>query len=357
MTRIAFPLLILLTALCLSGTAQQLSAHRGTVQDSYNFWIYTPTDYDSTGAEKPLLLFLHGASLRSSNMERCLRYGPIDALRRGKEINAVILNPQLPGGSRWNADKLLRLVDWVQQHYAVDTNRLCVLGMSLGAYGTLDFVGTHPQRVAAAMALCGGSGLRDFCGLNSLPLWILHGTADKSVGLSQSKKVIAAMERCGATDRLLFTPLSGMNHSDLARTFYLAAPYDWLFAHSLATPSRPVDRSFSITVSDLRQAYSNLTRRHIPTGPSLATRHPRFHGGSQRPDSLLVSPHATREEAQASNGAKAQSSTAKQYHQVRSGDTLGHIALRYHTTVKRLCLLNNIQETAILRIGQKIRVR
>lgn len=44
-------------------------------------------------------------------------------------------------------------------------------------------------------------------------------------------------------------------------------------------------------------------------------------------------------------------------HRVRQGETLGHIARRYHTTVRRLCQLNHIRETSLLQIGQKIRVR
>ncbi len=45
------------------------------------------------------------------------------------------------------------------------------------------------------------------------------------------------------------------------------------------------------------------------------------------------------------------------YHRVRSGDTLGHIARRYGTSVRRLCQLNGIKETTILQIGRKLRVR
>lgn len=52
--------------------------------------------------------------------------------------------------------------------------------------------------------------------------------------------------------------------------------------------------------------------------------------------------------------AEVQSSA---YHKVRQGETLSHIARRYHTTVKRLCQLNRIKETSILRIGQRIRYR
>lgn len=45
------------------------------------------------------------------------------------------------------------------------------------------------------------------------------------------------------------------------------------------------------------------------------------------------------------------------YYKVRSGDTLGRIAQRNGTTVKKLCQLNNIKETTLLQIGQRIRIR
>ena len=45
------------------------------------------------------------------------------------------------------------------------------------------------------------------------------------------------------------------------------------------------------------------------------------------------------------------------YHRVRSGETLSHIARRYGTSIRRLCALNNIKETSIIRIGQSIRYR
>lgn len=53
----------------------------------------------------------------------------------------------------------------------------------------------------------------------------------------------------------------------------------------------------------------------------------------------------------------AAEAAAVKYHIVKSGDTLGRIAINNHTTVKKLCQLNGIKETAVLRIGQRIRVR
>ncbi|MDR1601735.1 MAG: peptidoglycan DD-metalloendopeptidase family protein [Tannerella sp.] len=43
------------------------------------------------------------------------------------------------------------------------------------------------------------------------------------------------------------------------------------------------------------------------------------------------------------------------YHRIKSGETLGHIALLYHTTVAELCRLNGLTRTSTLRIGQTLR--
>ena len=53
----------------------------------------------------------------------------------------------------------------------------------------------------------------------------------------------------------------------------------------------------------------------------------------------------------------AAEAAAIKYHIVKKGDTLGRIAINNHTTVTKLCQLNGIKETSILRLGQRIRVR
>ena len=46
-----------------------------------------------------------------------------------------------------------------------------------------------------------------------------------------------------------------------------------------------------------------------------------------------------------------------QYHTIVSGDTLGALAIKYKTTVKKICQLNGITETTILKLGKKLRVK
>ena len=59
----------------------------------------------------------------------------------------------------------------------------------------------------------------------------------------------------------------------------------------------------------------------------------------------------------AKQAAAERSASSVKYHTVRSGDTLGAIARKYGTTVTKLCNLNNIKSTSILRIGQRLRVQ
>lgn len=49
--------------------------------------------------------------------------------------------------------------------------------------------------------------------------------------------------------------------------------------------------------------------------------------------------------------------SAIKYHRVKSGNTLGGIAIKYGTTVNALCRLNGISRNKILQIGEKLRVR
>ena len=330
-------LLIILLVLPLTLVAQTLTAYRNQVANGYNFWVCTPKGYDSLQSDVPVILFLHGASLCGNNLDRVRRYGPLDALKMGRQIEALIIAPQNPGGA-WNPQRVNNVVNWVFDHYAGDTNRFYVYGMSLGGYGTIDYSAAYPNRIAAAMALCGGGNPKSYCGLNELPLWIVHGTADRAVPLSQSEKVINAMSRCGDSPRLRFTKLPGVSHGGLARAFYISETYDWLFSHRLDDPDRPVNKDYDITTDRLHKAYKDIDR----SANHLIVRN------SQKATS--------QSESLASNDESTTTGNT-QYHTIRKGDTLGKIAKNYHTSVSTLCRLNGISANSILRIGKRLRVQ
>ena len=88
---------------------------------------------------------------------------------------------------------------------------------------------------------------------------------------------------------------------------------------------RPVNKDYTITSSIMNQAYNDLDGTHsfqiIDSKPS-------------KPDN-----------------------TKNQYYVIKKGDTLSKIAANHNTTVTKLCQLNNMKKTDILKIGRKIRVR
>lgn len=342
-------IIIPLLALLFSTTqAQEFISYTNTVKDGYNFWVYTPVNLDSSAEIKPLVLFLHGASLCGNNLNRVMKYGPLDALKRGLILDALVVAPQNPGGA-WKPEKIMNVLNWVKEHYGYDEDQLYVIGMSLGGYGTLDFTGTYPEKVAAAMAMCGGANLRQgYCGLNEVPLWILHGTADRAVGLKESQKVVNAMKECGYADRLIFTKLQGVDHGGPARLFYINEVYDWLFEHRLSDPDRPVNTSYTITPESMKNPYRKLTPRTIPVRSGNKNNTPKAEELAETNNESANPETAT---------TQNQTTPQKVYHTIKKGDSLGKIAKNNHTTVKKLCQLNNIKETTILQIGKKIRVK
>jgi len=241
--------------------AQVLTAMRDSVKSAYSFWLYNPglgsnVKTANEDGKLPLIVFLHGKSLSGTDMSKVRRYGPLDAIQYGRQIGAFIVAPQTSNG--WTASKIDKIVDWVIRKYPVDSNRIYVIGMSMGGYGTIDYVGTHADRVAAAMAICGGGDLKDYTPLRSVPLWIIHGTSDTAVSIKESQKVIDGMklsEVPESENRLIFTKLEGIDHSRPGRIFYMPQTYEWLFKHSLADSTRAVDRSFKLTVKSLDTAY------------------------------------------------------------------------------------------------------
>lgn len=251
--------------------AGSLTAQRGTVKEGYNFWFYNPDSVKSE-VKKPLVIFLHGASLCGRDLNRVRRYGTIDALEKGRELDAFVVAPQNPGGS-WKPAKINNILEWACENYNVDRDRIYVLGMSLGGYGTLDMAAAYPDKIAAAMAFCGGSTSKDYEAMSRVPLWIVHGTADAAVPVSASDKVVAGIRGTGDDSRLIYDRIPGMNHSRPARYFYLKESYDWLFAHSLKDPERNINKELTFTHANLSNAYKDLrkSRRVRPASKASAS--------------------------------------------------------------------------------------
>lgn len=258
MRRVALIAAFLLSFLAASGVrADNLYSYRDSVQRGYNFLLYVPDSYYTSEEPLPLILNLHGKSLCGTDLSTITRYGCVDALRRGRKIDAVIICPQCQSTGGWDAERLMNVVEWVTYRYRTDPDRLYVFGISMGGWGTFKFAAAYPDKVAAAIAMCGG-----YTGpvepLTQLPLWIIHGTSDRITTINYSTSIVEKMAKIGQSGRVFFSWLTGCDHSILARVFLLQEPYDWLFSHRLSDPDRMANRDVKIELRDLQLAYMRL---------------------------------------------------------------------------------------------------
>lgn len=198
-------------------------------ETDYPFWIQVPKNEKTE--KQPILIVLHGKSLSGTDINKVKRYGVLSAINKGKNIPAIVVAPQLASGS-WNPDKVLQLLEYVQKNYNTDTSKIYVCGMSLGGYGTLHFAGKYPEKITAAVAICGGGFTKDACNLAKVPLKIYHGDNDKAVPLSESSKIVNAIKECDKNALCEFIIVKGGTHGSVERIFHEDAIYQWFFKQS-----------------------------------------------------------------------------------------------------------------------------
>ena len=62
-----------------------------------------------------------------------------------------------------------------------DPSRIYITGLSMGGFGTWDLMARWPDRIAAAMPICGGADLATAERIKHVPVWVFHGSADTAV--------------------------------------------------------------------------------------------------------------------------------------------------------------------------------
>ena len=175
--------------------------------------LFLPPGYNEPGAEFPLILFLHGSGERGSNnlSQVQVHINALIAATQSEDYQAFLLAPQLPSGSTfWNPnepyDLTPEILDDVTSSYAVDTSRLYITGLSLGGYGTVDYVHSFPSKFAAAVPMSGAPGEippTDAALIKDVPFWLFHGNQDTTVLPEESRDFVASLQAVGERPRHL----------------------------------------------------------------------------------------------------------------------------------------------------------
>jgi len=203
------------------------------------YLIYLPKDYNARSKNRwPLMLFLHGAGERGTNIAKVAVHGPPKLVKQGKDLPFIIVSPQCPTGQRWDDDVLLALLDEVEGEYKVDTSRVYLTGLSMGGFGTWSLGLTHPERFAAIAPICGGGDPIDVLlaekkkagALKSLGVWAFHGGKDPVVKLEESQRMVEALKKFGCKEVEL-TVYPEAQHDSWTETYNNPKLYEWFLAH------------------------------------------------------------------------------------------------------------------------------
>ena len=214
--------------------------------------LYLPADYDEA-KDYPVLLLLHGAGERGNDNELQL-FHAVDELYETRPAlmdDCIFLIPQCPEGELWvdwpwengnyalddipeskALSTVMKILDGVLNEYAADENRVYIMGISMGGFGTWDALVRHESVFAAGVPLCGGGDPTKAEILREIPIWCVHGTVDSAVPFAGTEEMYNTIAAAGG-ERITFEPMEGMDHNiwDYATTN--GDLIDWLFAQNL----------------------------------------------------------------------------------------------------------------------------
>ena len=200
-------------------------------QLALDYLIALPEGYSATGEAVPLLLFLHGAGERGSDLERVKVHGPPKLIERGDRLPAIVVSPQCPAGSWWteHLDALSLLLDELIRDHNIDEDRVYITGISMGGYGTWALAGREPERFAAAIPICGGGNFLDTFNLTRMPIWAFHGGQDRAVPLVESQRMVEMIRGRGG-EMVRLTVYEEADHDSWTQTYDDQAVWEWLFS-------------------------------------------------------------------------------------------------------------------------------
>jgi predicted peptidase len=191
-----------------------------------NYLLYLPPDYDE-GQKWPLLMFLHGSGERGDNVELVKKYGIPKLIDQGWQFPFIIASPQCPADSWWLAelDGLKALLDYLIENYPVDSRRVYLTGLSMGGHGAWEFGMAYPEYLAGLAPICGGGNPNRAHLLKDVPVWAFHGAKDTRVPLSESQRMVDALQSCGGNVKLTIYP--DADHDSWTETYDNPELYEW----------------------------------------------------------------------------------------------------------------------------------
>ena len=198
------------------------------------YLIYLPKDYLTK--KYPLVLFLHGAGERGTNLKDIEIHGLPKLVRNGKKFPFIIIAPQCPLNLWWSdplpVDLLTKLVNDIIMKYGIHKNHVFCTGLSMGGCGTLALSIKNPKLFSAIIPICGGVDIKNFfdiLNLKDLPIWLFHGDKDEVIPLEKSQSIYKVLKPVNKNIKL--TVYKGVDHNSWDRAYDDNELYKWMLSH------------------------------------------------------------------------------------------------------------------------------
>jgi len=223
-----------------------LSFQRFPTRNSVKYKLLMP-DPNEEGKKYPVVLYLHGAGERGNDGLRPLRSVPawLATNENRERFPCFIVVPQCPQGTWWNIVGRARvagdeleivfaiLCDVLDTITEIDTDRVYLIGYSMGGYGTWEFAARHPDTLAAAIPIAGAGDPANADQLVELPIWAFHGRDDDVVDVIETRNMIEVIREAGGNPK--YSELEGVGHGSMTPAIMdTDESLCWLFAQSHA---------------------------------------------------------------------------------------------------------------------------
>jgi len=185
----------------------------GVDQTLQPYRVFVPRTYDSA-KPAPLVIALHGMGGNESSFfngydgtlpREAERKGFLVAAPKGRAPTSMY---------RGTAEQdVLDVLAEVRRDYNVDARRIYLMGHSMGGYGTWSIAMNHPGVFAALGPIAGGGNPSGMEKIKHIPQFIVHGDHDPTVNVSQSRIMVEAGRKAGAT--IEYVEVKGGGHGNI----------------------------------------------------------------------------------------------------------------------------------------------
>ena len=202
--------------------------------NTLNYIVNLPNNYEEKVNELfPVILFLHGIGERGNDINIVKRYG-IHRYSDVIDIPFIIVSPQCHSNNFWEThiNDIELLLQDIKMNYRVDIERICLVGISLGAYGAWNFATQRRELFSSIVSIAGGAMLPKYAKLIShIPSYIVHGELDKEVSVNESIEISEALVKAGGKVNLMIIP--NMGHELCTKIFESKELYKWIINNTI----------------------------------------------------------------------------------------------------------------------------